>query len=305
MASRQWIKRRWITAGLMMATLVAVSLAGCDGAEGASTSVSQTPLSAASGSVSPGVESSPSPSGEGSGQACVPGKGATSEGDLAINPPTVLYGFNMDYMLPDGISPDKPLTVTLQQNGGYALGAAIESRAVMQGGFVITVCNTSSVRTHQLTSFGVMLDSLTAYAGQLNVLNGCAFLYGRPTGIGGECASGYSPDVELPTFQMSGSAAPSATVTQTPDSPIALAPGRALDISFSITPPSSPAITTYRFGLGVDGAAVLYPSALITHSRITAPIARRWAGDYCSTAQMQAQIPATIPANTYYACPQT
>lgn len=305
MALRQWIKGRWIAAGLVIVTLLAASLAGCGAPDVARSSATQTPLSAATEPATPGSESSPAPSGGGSGQACAPGTGVSSQGDLAISAPTILSGFNMDYMLPDGLSPDKPLTVTLQQNAGYTLGAAIESRAVLQGAFVITVCNRSSTRTHQLTSFGVTLDSLTAYAGQLNVLNACAYLYSRPHGTGGECASGYSPDVELPTFQMSGSATPGATVTQAPASPIALAPGHALDISFSVTAPSSPAIATYRFGLGVDGAAVVYPSALVTQSSITAPIARRWAGDYCDTAQMQAQIPTTIPANTYYVCPQT
>lgn len=299
---------RWLIIGMVFALLMATTLGGCATSGASGPSAAQMPSSAASPTSSPGLESSPSPAGVGSGQTCTTGAGASSQGssqgDLAMSVPTALYGFNMDYMLPDGLSPDKPLPVTLQQNVGYVLGAAIESRPVLQGAFVITVCNTSSTRTHHLTSFGVMLDSLTAYTGQLNVLNGCAFLYSRPTGTGGECASGYSPDLELTTFQMSGSAAPHATVAQTPASPIELAPGHALDISFSITSPSSPAIATYRLGLGVDGAAVVYPSALVTQPRMTASIARRWAGNFCNTAQMQAQIPATIPANTYYVCPQ-
>jgi hypothetical protein len=106
------------------------------------------------------------------------------------------------------------------------------------------------------------------------------------------------------SFQLPGSAAPHATATQTASSPIDLAPGHRLDISFSITPPSSPAIATYRLGLGVDGAAVVYPSGQSTQPRLAAPIVRRWAGDFCTTAQMQAQIPATIPAHTYYVCPK-
>jgi len=294
------VVRRWTTMGVMFAMALTTTLVGC-ATSGPSTA--QTPLAAASPTPSQVPEPSPSATGEGNAQTCTAVAGSSRLGDLAISAPSVLYGFNADYMLSDGLPVDKPLTVTMQDNTGYVQGGAIQSRPVVQAAFVVSVCNTSSAHTHRLTSFGVMLDSLTSYGGQLNALNGCAFLYSRPTGTGGECASGYSPDLEL-SFQLPGSAVPHATATQTASNVIGLAPGHGLDISFSITPPSSPAIATYRFGVGVDGAAVVYPAALSTHPRLAAPIARRWAGDFCTTTQMQAQIPATIPAHTYYVCPQ-
>ena len=169
--------------------------------------------------------------------------------------------------------------------------------------FLLEICNTSTTTTHHLDGFGVRLTSLTPYVGQLNVLNGCALLYARSGGFGGECASGYSPDVEE-SFQFAANAAASATVTQTLSPAAQILPGQDVGIGFSVHPPTSVATMTFQLGLGIDGQATSYPAALTTQPAINAPIARRWAGNYCSVAQMQTQIPAASPANTYYVCPQ-
>lgn len=234
-------------------------------------------------------------------QACTAITGSIRLGDLAITAPTVLYGFSADYMLPDNLPTDKPLSVTIQNNSGYVLGSPIESRAVVGGAYLIDICNTSTTHTHSLTIFGVKLNSLTSYSGHLNAINACAFLYGRSGGWGGECDTGFEPNLTL-SFQLPGSATPGSAQTQRPGSPVQLAPGQSEAISYAITPPSSATITTYLLGLGVDGAAVVYPSALLTQADVDAPIARHWSGSTCTTSQMQAQIPATSPANTYYAC---
>ena len=227
----------------------------------------------------------------------------TQVGDLLIDTPSVLYGFNADYMLPDGMA-DKPLAVTLQDNGAFVLGAPLQRRTVVQpNGFDITVCNTSMTRVRSLTAFGVRLQSVTPYTGSLNALNGCAFLYGSPDGFGGECASGFSPDVEL-TARFPADATAQAVVTQTPGSPVALSPGQSVTVSFEVHPPTSSVIAVNRLGLGVEGAAITYPAALTTQPSTDATVARHWAGQYCRTAQMQALLPSPLPANTYYACPQ-
>jgi hypothetical protein len=225
-------------------------------------------------------------------------------GDLAISNPDVLYGFNADYMLPDGLSTTQPLIVTTQNNSAFVLGAALESRAVVQPvEFLLEICNTSTATTHHLGDFGVRLTSLTPYAGQLNALNGCASLYARSGSIDGECASGYSPDVEE-SFQFAANAAVSATVTQKLSPAAQILPGQGVGIGFSVHPPTGVARMTFQLGIGIDGQAISYPSVLTTQPAINAPIARRWAGNYCTAAAMQAQIPATSPANTYYICPQ-
>lgn len=251
------------------------------------------------------VANEPTPTAQVNTQRCKPGLDAIKLGDLAMDKPTVLYGFNADYMLPDSLSTSKPLTVTIQDNLGRVFGdQQIVSLPVVQPmSFLLDVCNTSTATTHHLTSIGVTLTSLTPYSGQLNALNACAFLYAHTGGFGGECASGYTPDVEV-SLAFPTNAMPQATVTQALPDPIALAPGQSLGVSVGINPPGATAITTYRLGLGIDGQPVTYPSALTTQPTVHAPIARHWAGEYCNTAQMQSQIPASSPVGTYYVCPQ-
>lgn len=227
----------------------------------------------------------------------------TQVGDLLIDKPSVLYGFNADYMLPDGL-PTRPLAITLRDAGSFVLGAPLQGRTVVQpDGFVITICNTSTTQVRSLTAFGVTLASLMPYVGSLNALNGCAYLYGRPNGVGGECASGFSPDIEL-TARFPSDATSGAVVTQTPSSSVALSPGQSMTVSFEIHPPSNAVIAVYRIGLGIDGAAITYPAALTTQPSTDASVARHWSGQYCQTAQMQGELPSPLPANTYYACPQ-
>ncbi|HEX9069542.1 MAG TPA: hypothetical protein VF807_12295, partial [Ktedonobacterales bacterium] len=47
--------------------------------------------------------------------------GSARIGDIVLGPPEVFYGFGDDYALPDGL-PDKPLSVTLQNNQSVVLG---------------------------------------------------------------------------------------------------------------------------------------------------------------------------------------
>lgn len=298
-------RRRLMTAALL--TGLGLLVAGCAtsgvGSASPPTPTSFTVTATPQPTATP-VTDTASPTTIASAQRCGPPAGAFFIGNLAISTPEVLYGFNDDYMLPDGLSTSQPLTVTTQNNGAFVLGSALESRAVVQPvEFLLEICNTSTTTTHHLDGFGVRLTSLTPYVGQLNVLNGCALLYARSGGFGGECASGYSPDVEE-SFQFAANAAASATVTQTLSPAAQILPGQDVGIGFSVHPPTSVATMTFQLGLGIDGQAISYPAALTTQPAINAPIARRWAGNYCSVAQMQTQIPATSPANTYYVCPQ-
>ncbi len=298
-------RRRLMTAALLMGLGLLVT--GC-ATSGIGSASPPTPTSftvtATPAPTATAVTDTTSPTVVASTQRCGASAGAIFIGDLAISKPEVLYGFNADYMLPDGLSTSQPLTVTTQNNGAFVLGSALESRAVVQPvEFFLDVCNTSTYKTHHLGDFGVRLTSLTPYAGQLNVLNGCALLYARSGGYGGECASGYSPEVEE-SFQFAASATAPATVTQTlaPGAPIL--PGQDVGVGFSVHPPTSVAMMIFQLGLGIDGQAISYPAALTTQPAINAPIAHRWAGNYCSAAPMQSQIPATSPTNTYYVCPQ-
>lgn len=283
----------------LLSLALAAALAGC-----AMGTASQRPTpTATSAPTSIATTPQESPTAQASAQACKPEAGSIAVGDLAMSSPSVFYGFNADYMLPDGL-PTQPLAVTIQNNGTYVQGVPLQSRTVVQeSSFVVTLCNTSAMRTYHVTSFGSKLTSLTPYTGSLNALNACAFLYGRPNGFGGECASGFEPDAE-PAFTFPAGVAPPLAVTQTPAAPLALAPDQSLSVSFDAHLSASQVIADFQLGFGIDGSAVTYPAALRTQPVVIAPIARRWSGDYCRAPQVQAQIPATIPAQTYYVCPK-
>ena len=294
--------RRLQLALLGGALALLVILAGCAAPGGNSTRQASAAASPTASPTAPPTQTPVLTSGTGA-QTCSAPAGSSRLGDLALSTPSVLYGFNADYMLPDGL-PDKPLTVTVQNGSAYVAGSQLEGRAVVgtSVAFVVEFCNTSASRTYHLTAFGAKIASVTPYTGSLNALNGCAYLYGRPNGIGGECSSGFSPDVELSfTF---ANAAPQTSATQTPSGAVSLAPGQQLSVSYGIQAPAAGLMTAYQLGVAVDGQSLSYPAALATQTTVSGAIARRWAGDYCSTPQMQAQIPATIPANTYYVCPQ-
>ncbi|HEX8996638.1 MAG TPA: hypothetical protein VF812_11450 [Ktedonobacterales bacterium] len=251
------------------------------------------------------VATTPSPTiqtAQAGGQGCTVASGSTRIGDLIISKPMALFAFNSDFALPDGL-PSRPLQVTIQNNSAYVDGAPLQSRPLAQSvAFVIGVCNASATTSHRLTGFGMKLATLATYTGSLNVLNACAFLYGGNTGFGGECASGYSPDVEL-SFTFPAQAAQGSTA-QASASPVDLAPGVSKDLSFSAPPPSGAVTLTYQLGLGVDGAVITYPSSLSTQQEIITPVARRWSGEYCKAPAMLTQVPTPIPAGTYYVCPK-
>jgi hypothetical protein len=224
-------------------------------------------------------------------------------GDLVLWPLEVNFGFAQDFALPDGL-PDKPLTVMIKDGTSYLGGTDVLSMPVVGAqGFILTVCNASKTTAHQLTSFSAKIASLAPYSGQLNTLNGCAFLYSRAGGYGGECASGFQPDVETKIVFASNATA-GATATWAPATPAVVPPGQHRDVVYFMTPPSGTLKLTFQLGISVDAGAVAYPFAA-TQTEIIAPIARKWDGQTCTSTAMQAQIPASSPIGIYYVCPST
>jgi hypothetical protein len=222
-------------------------------------------------------------------------------GDLVLWPLEVNLAFAQDFALPDGL-PDKPLSVTIKDNTSYLGGTPVLSMPMAGAqGFILTVCNASKTTAHQLTSFSAKIASLAPYFGQLNTLNGCAFLYARAGGYGGECASGFQPDVETQNV-FASTATAGATATWAPASPVVVPPGQHRDVVYFMMPPSGPVRLTFHLGVSVDAGAVVYLFSA-TQPEIIAPIARKWDGQACSSTAMQAQIPASSPAGVYYVCP--
>jgi len=107
------LRRRLITAALLMG--LGLLVAGCATAGAGSASppapTSFTVTATPQPTVTP-VTDFPSPTAIASTQRCSPTAGAFVMGDLAISKADVLYGFNADYMLPDGLSTAQPLAVT-------------------------------------------------------------------------------------------------------------------------------------------------------------------------------------------------
>lgn len=224
-------------------------------------------------------------------------------GALSLSAPSVLYGFNSDFALPDNL-PIQPLAVTVQNNESYFQMRLVRSRAVAQGAsFVVDICDTSTTQSYRLTSVAAILASRTPYTGTLNTLNDCAFFYSRTQSLGGECASGFSPDVEEP-FKFSTTSAVGAVVTLPISPAVTVAPGNAVTIAFETQYTGSNVTLSYDLGVGVDSAAATFPSALRTQPVTLANVTRSWSGKYCDTPQMQAAIPASSPAGVYYACPK-
>jgi hypothetical protein len=227
--------------------------------------------------------------------------GSTRIGDLILAPPAVFYGFGDDYALPDGL-PDKPLSVTLQNNEAVVLGTNVMSMPVAGAqGFLVMLCNVSKTQSHQLKSFGATLVSLTPYVGQLNTVNACAYLYARTSGFGGECASGFQEDLDA-SLTFPATATAGASATWAPASPEVIPPGQGRSVAYFMKPPAGAIKVTYRLGIAIDSLAMATPFP-VTQPEIIAPIARKWDGSGCKSAAMQAQIPASIPAGTYYICP--
>lgn len=285
---------RWRRAATAAMIVLVLALTGCQASTGRQTlqasPAATAPLQSTSTTASVG------------GQSCGL-QDASHVGDFVISKASVFYGFNANYMLPDSTPAGKPLVVSVQNNQGYVNGNAIQSLPVVEpASFLVSICNVAA-STHRLTSLSVKLVSLTPYSSQLNTLNACGFLYSRTQSFGGECASGYSPDVDQ-TLQFPANATAPATVTLTLPQPVDLVPNNVIGVNIGVTPPTSAAIMTFQLGLGFDGQEAIFPAALTTQPAINAPIARKWSGTYCNTASMQSQIPATSPTNTYYACPQ-
>ena len=289
------------------ALVLALALAGCAGTGGAA-SRSATPTMLAQGGATPTIaaptQPALTPTESNALQGCKVAAGDATIGALVIGPPIILYGFNADFALPDDL-PTAPLTVIVQNNESTVQGVVTLSRPVAaQGSFLADICDSSASQSYRVTALAVKLVSRVVRTGILNTLNGCAFLYSRTQGVGGECASGFLPDLER-TFAFPAAATVGSVVTLPLSPAIVVAPGKDVSVVFDTQYTGNNVTLGYQLGVGVDGATVSFPAALRTQPVTLASATRRWAGDYCNTAAMQAQIPASSPDGTYFVCPKS
>jgi hypothetical protein len=182
------------------------------------------------------------------------------------------------------------------------------------GGYWISLCNTSKTQAHSLGHVSVQIASFTAYGGQLNEWDEadskCGTIYGRPQGVsGGGCGGGIAAiacmHATFPTGGGVGSTV-SATFNSNPGCmtgatlPLALPPGQELDFALGITRPGTPGTFTFAMNLVTDAGAISFAP---TTPVLLAPVAHHWNGEACTTSAMQAQIPQATNPPTVYICP--
>jgi len=239
---------------------------------------------------------------------------ALVSGDLHVSPTTLADGRPI-LQTPDN-APLKPLALPVKGANGQAPTAipgwfapAYDSPPDL----LITICNTSTTKSHVIESVSVKLSVFTPHSGSLNVWNPCEGTYTRPAGLVplecGERAAIWDETVRA-TFAVNaqaGSIVPasldnSAFVGDLGLPPVTLPPGRDMQIGIIVKAPTAAGVYTFAARGTVDSAALPFTAG---QNMLLAPIGHRWTGKACLSPAMQAEIPANPPAETYYICPES
>jgi hypothetical protein len=228
---------------------------------------------------------------------------AATVGDLQFTAPRVL-SIDPPRQLPDNL-PSQPYAVNATVPG-YLDGFTQVNAHVYQ----YIVCNNSATSAHTIGEFTVKLNAFTADANTINTTHNCIHVYARQgmldhTGCGGAFGGG---DVALvATFASAGAEGtvqPALVSGGQQVAPLTVQPEYALLVQVYVTPSTVAGTAIYRFGVGVDGAAPVYPVA-DSPPIVNTTTTRQWDGVFCLSSAMQALIPPqeTTPP-TYYICPQ-
>ena len=248
---------------------------------------------------------------------------AVSVGGLAVAQQTTLG--NLAYprvKLPNNAA-QAPMIVTQGNQGGFVPGpdTTHPTNPIMHegGGYVIWVCNLSSA-PHTISRVDVRLESVVSYTAQLNEWYDCLFPYTRQSGAGGGGCGGADFENEYLHAPFTPDATPGTVVTATQTGtnvgedgvtnygplPVTLKHGEWMTIEVDMGPNSGDPVFstagtyTFSFGLSIDKQAPIFTTT--SPPTLLATPAHEWNGEACTTAAMQAQIPAT-DTTTMYICP--
>lgn len=248
---------------------------------------------------------------------------AVSVGGLAVVQQTTLG--NLAYpraKLPDNAA-QAPMIVKQGNQGGFVPGpdTTHPTNPSMHegGGYVIWVCNLSSA-PHTISRVDVRLESVVPYSAQLNVWDECQGFYTRGSGAVGAGCGGADFENEYMHAPFTPNATPGTVVTATQTDtnvgvdgvtnygplPVTLKHGEWMTIEVGMGPNSEDPVFsnagtyTFSFGLSIDKQAPIFSTT--SPPTLLAPPAHEWSGQACTTAAMQAQIPASNPT-TMYICP--
>jgi hypothetical protein len=283
--------------------LLALAVAGCAGSSSTVARRLPTPTPTLAPTLTPRPTAAPAPVGEPCGQLFDPGAPiAATVGDLQFSAPHTL-AVAPPRQLPDSLT-NQPYVVNAT-GAGY-LDSLTQVNVHL---YSYVLCNNSATSPHTVGQFTIKLTSFTADANTINVTDYCIQVYSRQgmvdhTGCGG--AFGGTVDL-VASFASAGAV---GTVQPALDrssgrqvTPLTLQPGYAMVAMLTVTPSTVAGTSIYRIGVGVDGAAPVYPAADSVAVLNTTTL-RQWDGPACLTSAMQQQIPAATTPPTYYICPQ-
>lgn len=176
-------------------------------------------------------------------------------------------------------------------------------------GYIISICNTSSSVSHVIVSITARIAAFTPYSGTLNSWQSCDSVFTRPGGVGGGgCGGGYAYDEKLQA-NFAANATTGTLVTAVPvgmgaiPGNIGLKPGKMVNLSLGITPPTVPGTYTFAFGLEYD--TVLSAPISTMQPTLFDSAAVGWNGQNCTKPALLSQIPATVtnPPTNYVCAP--
>jgi hypothetical protein len=292
---------------MALLALLAACSAGTQGATGAPTrspgSAQSTATAGANETVAPSHNS----------DSCKD-PAAVVAGDLRVSPTALGIGHDI-LQVPDGV-PLKPLALPVQGANGHAprqIPGWFFPADDSPPDLLITVCNTSTTKSHVIESVSVKLSAFTPHRGSLNVWDPCYGTYTRPAGVVplecGETAAIYDEYVRatFPANAQVGAIVPAplvdpSTFGQLGPLPATLPPGQSMLIAAFVTAPTAAGVYSFAAGITADKAALPFT---IGQKLLLAPIAYHWTGEACLSPAMQAGIPANPPAETYYICPES
>jgi hypothetical protein len=221
---------------------------------------------------------------------------ALVSGDLRVSP-TALADGRPIMQAPDS-APHKPLALPVQGTNGHAPATIPSWFAPADDSppdLLITICNTSTTKSHEIESVSVKLSAFIPHSGSLNLWNPCAGTYARPTGVVplecGETAAIWDEMVRA-TFQANaqvGAIAPaslddSAFVGDLGPLPVTLPPGRDMQIGVFVAAPIAAGVYTFATGVTADKASLPFT---VGQNMLLAPIGHESTGKACLSPAMQ------------------
>ena len=182
-------------------------------------------------------------------------------------------------------------------------------------GFTIGICNASTTGSHLIEGVTLQIVSFTPFAGGVNAWNVCDGFFTRSkpfSSTGGGCGGTEVSDEELHVTlpPQAGAGFTVAAVRTGPATspfgfgplPVTVAPGKALSMHISVTPPQAPGTYTFSFSVTADHAQLPFMGA--GSPFLFAPIAHKFTGAACLSQVMQQQIPLQVTPALFFICPE-